>query len=602
MRRLLACTILIPCTVFAQDPDRPQLSAAQKFFSPNSDGRRDTLVVQITGGPQDLADWTIDIYDAAGRLVRSVRADQRRIKRGLFTGPEDEPEIVAPSAIEWNGRDSDGKFVPDGLYTLMARWIPRLGEIAESRPLRVFVDTERPQVELTATRSCVVRKTPTEEIEGFIFDQKVTGVRGGSARGVLRTADGDEIEDRNWSDEVTRVVKWNGKMRNGTPAPPGYYSYTLSVEDAAGNETTAVFAHLLLTDSACQTDIRPDSPNFSPDGNGDTDKVVFTPVFFNNGDVALPRDRPQVRGWSLEIFTADMKVKIRSTGAAAALPEVLDWDGRDNVGRAVPDGQYFALFTASTPAGQFKSRPRPVWIDRKVPNVSVSPSSSEFSPDGDGEADLLTFRTSADDQSRIRQWEFQVSLVLPGDEQKRLFRRWGGSGGPPSSVTWDGMSDGALIADSVETFEWSLYVIDGAGNLRGVRGRVKTDILFQSTQPSGGVLISRIPNRTYFDQKNKLTEDGRDVLRRIKRAVDKYRRYTAYLEIHSAIPGVEEVNLQKTEERSWEAFVFLRSLKPAVQSIHYRGLGETEPLTPSMDAFAGYKNDRIELRLELETP
>ncbi len=605
MGRLLAWMILVPFltpgALFSQDPDRPVLSAARKFFSPNSDGRRDTIVVQISGGPQDLADWTIDIYDAAGRLVRSVRADQRRMRRGLFTGPDDEPEIVAPSAIEWNGRDSDGKFVPDGVYTLMARWIPRLGEIAESRPLRIFVDTDRPQAEITPVRSCVVRKTPLEEIEGFLFDQKVTGMRGGFARGVLRSAAGEEVDERTWSDEVTRPVKWNGKMRNGDPAPPGVYSYSLTVEDAAGNETTAVFQHLLLSDTVCQIDIRPDSPNFSPDGNGDADKVVFNPVFFVNGEAALPRERPQVRGWSLEIFSADMKLKVRSFGTTAAAPESLDWDGRDNVGRMMPDGQYFAVFTASTAAGQQKTRPRPVWIDRRAPSLSVTPSSSEFAPDGDGEEDLLIFRTAADDASRIRSWEFQVSLVLTGDEQKRLFRRWAGTGGPPAGITWDGMSDGILVADSVETFEWALVVTDGAGNTRSIRGRVKTDILFQSTQSNGSVLVSRIPNRLHFDARNKLTDEGRDVLRRVRRALEKYRRYTAYLEIHSAIPGVEEANLQKTEERSWEAFVYLRSQKPAVRSLHYRGLGETEPITPSMDSFASYKNERIELRLELES-
>jgi len=73
-------------------------SIIPQIFSPNDDNYQDNTVIAIS--PPEADAYTIKIYDANGRLVKTI---------------EDEAEYLSENYI-WNGRDNGGNRLPIGIY------------------------------------------------------------------------------------------------------------------------------------------------------------------------------------------------------------------------------------------------------------------------------------------------------------------------------------------------------------------------------------------------------------------------------------------------------------------------------------------------------
>ena len=65
----------------------------------------------------------------------------------------------------------------------------------------------------------------------------------------------------------------------------------------------------------------------------------------------------------------------------------VEWDGRDDDGRIVPDGSYRPRLTLESGARTFVLR-NPIQLDTRAPKITVTRVSPKvFSPDGDGRND-----------------------------------------------------------------------------------------------------------------------------------------------------------------------------------------------------------------------
>jgi hypothetical protein len=73
-------------------------------------------------------------------------------------------------------------------------------------------------------------------------------------------------------------------------------------------------------------------------------------------------------------------------------PVEIEWDGRDDAGRLVPEGEYLPRVRLRDER-QTITLPNPIRIDVTPPRLGpIRPSRSVFSPDGDRRADRVTFR------------------------------------------------------------------------------------------------------------------------------------------------------------------------------------------------------------------
>ena len=75
----------------------------------------------------------------------------------------------------------------------------------------------------------------------------------------------------------------------------------------------------------------------------------------------------------------------------------VEWDGRDDEGRIVPDGSYRPRLTLESGARSFVLR-NPIQLDTRAPKMTVTRVSPKvFSPDGDGRNDQVVVRYRVDE-------------------------------------------------------------------------------------------------------------------------------------------------------------------------------------------------------------
>ncbi|HEQ71766.1 MAG TPA: hypothetical protein ENN69_04690, partial [Spirochaetia bacterium] len=152
------------------------------------------------------------------------------------------------------------------------------------------------------------------------------------------------------------------------------------------------------------------------------------------------------------------------------VPSKLVWDGRNDTGALVPDGEYsYSLEAWDDNDNRITTNPKTVVVDKTEPKADVKASYTLFSPNGDGNKDTLplTISSSAEDG-----WKGAIT-----NAEGKTIKTFDWKGAAPSSVSWDGTDDnGQPVKDGVYTF--SLAATDRAGN----KGSETLDNIIINTQ------------------------------------------------------------------------------------------------------------------------
>jgi hypothetical protein len=188
-------------------------------FSPNGDGIRERASIRFSLQRSD--DVTVSIVDREGSVVRRLANDRRLPGR-------------RPLQFVWDGRNQNGRVVPDGPYRV------RIGLRNEGRTVtlrrQIMVDTTAPRPTVTITspggtgpalfpargvRAVAVRtETPLYARPRF----QVYRMDAGQPRFVAQF----------YGDRATGQGAWDGRIR-GRPAPPGLYAIVVRTVDRVGN-------------------------------------------------------------------------------------------------------------------------------------------------------------------------------------------------------------------------------------------------------------------------------------------------------------------------------------------------------------------------------
>ena len=190
-------------------------------FSPNGDGTRD--VTQLGFDLSRPARVTFSVMDEEGNEVRR-----------LFTDRELAGD--AKHRVRWNGRDDEGRLLPDGLYRM--RVVRRdEGRIIDSTK-EINLDTRPPRAELTSALPSVI--APGEPGQRPEVRIRYRGPRNRApVFRIFRTGDGPPRLVLRFRGGANGEAVWDGLLREDRPAPEGDYAFTVQVRDRAGNPTEA---------------------------------------------------------------------------------------------------------------------------------------------------------------------------------------------------------------------------------------------------------------------------------------------------------------------------------------------------------------------------
>jgi len=390
---------------------------ARTVFSPNGDGRSDTLDIVQTSVYGDR--WNAQIVSEAGKILRTWEW------------------YPALADLSWDGKDQNGKIVPDGVYYYELRSIDDANNTFILPRQRITVDAAKKNVSLRVEPSAF---SPNED---GLKDATYINIAAPKPETLLSysisvyagaRAAPDQAPLRNWkgTTDLKTQYLWNGTADAGLKVPDGTYSVYLSLEYSNGDVFNVGPVPAIVDTVAPKISISADSMLFSPNGDGIKDYITIT-------QASEPGD-----DWSGKIRSASGAVVRSYTWKGQA--KTFTWDGTDSNGKVVPNGTYsYEVVSVDAAGNSASAQLKGITVDATKPKVFVSASDTGISPNDDGIRDDVSFSITVENREGIDSWRFSL---LDSKGTERSF--FGGSGSDvPTRLVWDGRDlQGQVVEDS----------------------------------------------------------------------------------------------------------------------------------------------------------
>ena len=566
-------------------PPATSIESDNKYVSPNHDGAQDYVVFAL--GVKDdsrIKGWKLQVKDANNRVVKEFKTSERDTIEGLTLKKfikriiQKKESQVVPEKIMWDGTDAEGKTVKDGKYTYAFNAWDERNNIAAVRSGMLFIDNTSPVVSLQSTENLFSPNGDNQK-DTFVITQDIKTAPEDTWKAGFRDKEGNVLKSYSFNgNEVPGRIAWDGKDDQGKDVPEGLYYYFISSKDLAGNTAEGEIREITLTRKYEVADITLSSLYFSFARDRE---VAITPALSNTGGL---------ESWKVTVYD-DSQKPVREISGRDALPEKVTWDGKDNEGEKLGDGEYFIRFSTRFRSGNTpESFDKKIVIDSTPPDADITHDHEYFSPDGDGENDVLTISAKAKDRFGIKRWK--ITIFAPAGT---VFRSFEGNGDVAEEIKWDGLSEDKDIVESAADYFAQLEVEDMAGNVASSdRDRIKVDILVIVTERG---LKMRISNIEFEFDKATLKRRGKKILNRVYELLGKYENYDVIVEGHTDDVGTDEYNLKLSERRAKAVEDYLIDRGVNSKRLRFVGMGETVPLYPNTNKENKRRNRRVEFLL-----
>lgn len=562
------------------------LSTDKEAFSPNGDGRKDTMTfVPDLKVPEGIERYTLRVENQDGAVVWEFSGTGR----------------IARNPV-WDGFGRDGRRVPDGNYRGRLEVVYEKGDISQAASRWIVLDTVFPTAEVTAEYALF-----SPDGDGFKDTLPITQAtsREDLWTGLIKDSSGKTVREYYWQGQGGNF-QWDGKDGDGNALPDGRYAYTLAAEDKAGNSTVTTPLAITLDSSPRAAYITAEKDGFAPTGNGVHDDIKFNILIPNTAGIS----RWEV---AIESYTAagtDSAAGGRTvrTFTAEVIPQSIVWDGKDDRGQIAADGNYRAKLTVEYLKG---NRPisftSPFVVDTKAPAMDLRLSPLPFSPDNDGVDDELHILPRLSDMTGVASWSMEIY-----DRTGALFKTFKGAGAPSEEIIWDGRGDRGDLVISAEDYTYAFQASDKWGNTAGTTGKIPVDVLVIR---EGNRLRIQIASIQFAPDSPSLSEESQEiidrnvsVLRRLGEILKKYDSYSITIEGHAASvywqnparAAIEERDelqpLSKARAETVKNYLVQMGISP--NRISTVGRGGTEPAVPHSDVEGRWKNRRVDFLLD----
>lgn len=438
---------------------------APVYISPNNDGVQDLLEIPLQiKEKRYVKEWSLIVENEKGEVVRVIGNKDRRPSRITFKSfwkslitPKNGVDI--PSTVIWNGVMDNAEVAPDGNYFYYFTATDDNGNKASTKKLSVIVDNTPPEIN-------VQQPSSDEKIFGegakTLFTVKQNGSKEDEWTAVFSNAAGLPVRTFKWTSSEPLNIDWAGTDDFGAPLPDGVYNYKISAKDRAGNVSApAGISNIIYSAEKPATNIAiAGSKYFSPDGNGVNDTVEF--------DVRIPlpdsRSGNKLTEWTVKINDKSGKT-VRTFSGTDNPPEKVVFDGITDSKSRAEEGAYHAVVSARYLNGYVPEAVKSpeVVLDVTSPAAKIKAGSNIFSPDGDGNLDVLKIShvIAANSGSPIENWKGRIV-----DEHGNTVREYSyGSSLDEKSfeIDWDGLNESNTIASDGK-YNYILTATDAAGN------------------------------------------------------------------------------------------------------------------------------------------
>lgn len=378
-------------------------SAEYDVFSPDGDGRRDTVAIMQEGSDETL--WTASI----------LRDGDEVLETDYSSG--------MPSEYVWDGADLAGRQLEDGEYVYQLSSTDEAGNSFTFSMPAVTIDTApRPLAIVSDTPAFSPNGDGVKDTVTFTFGSGVTD-RLTSAVITVSDESGNELQSVEVGSLIGGPVVFDGYVNAARSLliPEGTYQVSVSAEYGNGAVREAGPIAVEVDTTPPSGSVSVSSPIFSPEGDGYGDTVVVSHAVQGNDS------------WRGFAFVPGGEV-LATFDFGAAVPESVVYDGTDLDGDPVPDGTYgYQLIGTDAAGNEYATEPVSLTIDRRATTMDIELSRRYFSPNGDGQGDTVTVDPNLSVPRGVESYTLTV-MNAAGEELVTLR----GRGDLPRRVTWDG--------------------------------------------------------------------------------------------------------------------------------------------------------------------
>lgn len=429
---------------------------AQIYISPNNDGVQDELTVRFKiSDRRYIAEWRLIVKDESGAVVRAIANKETRPQKfgfkefwkALFTPKQG---VNVPGTVTWDGVMDSGEIAPDGNYFYSIEAVDDNGNRSTTEPYAVVVDNTPPEIEL-------VQPSENDKFFGAGAKASLAVKQSGSEEdrwtGAFTGAAGEAVKTLSFQNAAPVDFQWDGSTDDGILAADGVYTYSIEATDRAGNKSSpARITNIVYSGEKPATGLTINgSRYFSPQTDSPQKTITLVP------NVPAPRTGNTLTGWKITI--TDYKDNICKTFTGADdVPSVIVFNGLNDAGALIDEGNYAALLTASYLNGyQTPVAYSPIFtMKRTSPKAGLNVQRKILSPDGDGVMDSIVI-----DQELSQEGTAWHAEIVNADGVVVKKNELGDS--PTRSFEWDGKDDGGRLCPDGE-YTYKVFCTDLAGN------------------------------------------------------------------------------------------------------------------------------------------
>jgi outer membrane protein OmpA-like peptidoglycan-associated protein/flagellar hook assembly protein FlgD len=304
-----------PSPLFALDTVRPfgTTSAPYTVFSPDGDGRKDTIEIRQSSSTEQL--WQGNVVDSTGHTVRSFSWEGRA------------------ALVWWDGKNSAGAVVADGTYVYELSSTDNAGNSTAVSMTGIVIDTRPTPVSVApALRSFSPNGDGIVDTVGF----DVTAALADSVllwRLDVLAASGTAVRTMSGSGRVPQRITWDGKDSSGR-VTEGRYTARATIEYLKGNIATATSGADVTVDISAPVVRVSSAPTpFSPDNDGVADMVTIS---------LAVTDATAVQDWSA-VISDPANNRFKTFSGTGAVPRQLTWNGLSDDGELVQSAEDYVI-------------------------------------------------------------------------------------------------------------------------------------------------------------------------------------------------------------------------------------------------------------------
>jgi len=438
------------------DPATPEYPV---YFSPNNDGKADYLEFPLSITDERYVDsWEWEIRDEEGNVVRTYRNKELRPEtqgmRNFFSRLfAVKTQVEVPPSLRWDGIGDSGELLPDGRYFFNVRAADDSGNAGISATYEAVLKNTPPEITVEAMDDAARVFNPG----GGGSKNSITIRQNGTAEDAwesgIYTVSGEKVRTFEAQSGAPRPRVWDGKDDSGTIVGDGVYMYRIAATDRAQNSAEAAVENIVVNTIRPVVNMVIADPWFSPNNDGVKDTLAL--------NITVPV-KEEVTSWNIQIKDRQNNtVRTIRGGQTERVPDQLAFDGKNDAGTIMTEGQYSSILSVSYLNGYTAAAMSPPFnLKVSAPTAEIKSDFTAFSPNHGGVQSEMIIRQQG---SREQQWTGEIRRAA-GAATEQPVRSFRFSGTPPTELRWDGQGESGTFASDGE-YTYQLTATDQAGNV-----------------------------------------------------------------------------------------------------------------------------------------